>query len=421
MMTLRLTLAVLWCSMLPLHAQAQISDTLPDESTLQRFGLTLAWWGQSVINGHRDTILHVTADEHNLYVQSTSGIVTTFDAENGRRLWSGLVGRPDQRGFQAVSNDEELLVATGMQVYSFDKNTGELIWQLRSPEHPSTSPSVSEDQVAIGCIDGSVFTFDLRKVHELHRERMLPEWTHLAQQWKFKTPLRVVSPPIFSGPSIIFASEHGSVYGLSAGNKAFRFQFETDAKIHTPLGSSEDYVLVTDDDSRLFCLNKLNGRIRWTFSSGAPMKEAARFVGQHVYVAPTREGLYALTIVSGRALWRQPRATAFVAASDSRVYASDVSGNLLILDRENGEILGSLGFRPFPIRIANERTDRIFIANQSGLVLTIREIDSDFPVFHLHPERRPILPLMGPADEQADGSTAPADTPADDNENPFQN
>ncbi len=424
---IRLLLLVACCSSSALTAEAQVtSGGIPDEALLNRYGLTLSWWGRSVINGNRDTILFVTADEQNIYLQSSSGILTTFNGETGRQLWSTLVGAPDQRGYPATTNDEQLLVTGGMQIYSFNKDTGELIWQLRSPEHPSTSPSVSEKQVAVGAIDGSVYVFDLHKIRELHEERMLPGWTHLAQQWRYKTPLRTVSPPIFSGETLVFASEQGSVYGVFSENKKLKFQFETDAKIHTPLGSSRDEILVIGDDSRMFCINKENGRTRWTFSSGAPMRHRARVVGQQVFVNPTREGMSSIHLKTGQVLWVHPKATEFVAASETRVYASDLTGNLLILNRQTGEQLGQLQMRQFSQRINNERTDRIYLADKSGLVLGIREIGSEYPSFHLYPERRPILPLLGPEEgeeppmnDAAADADAPADADAD--ENPFNN
>lgn len=414
----RLLLVVGLCCAPTGYCAAQSEGGIPDEELLNRFGLTMAWWGRAEIDGKRDTVLHVTADEQNMYVQSSSGIITAFHGETGRQLWSGLVGAPDQRGFPATSNDEELLITGGMQIYSFNKNTGELLWQLRSPESPSTSPSLNNEMISIGAVDGTVFTFDLNKVRELHEERMLPQWTTLAKKWRFKTPQTVVSPPIFAGTTIVFASERGIVYGLSAENKVFKFQFETDSTIHTPLGSSRELIFVVDDDSRMFCLNKENGRIRWKFSSGAPVKQQPRVVGEQVFVIPTREGMTALTTVSGRVLWTQKSATEFITASETRVYASDISGSLLILDRENGRMIGRVPMRQFSNRINNERTDRIYLADPSGLVLGLRELGSEFPAYHRYPERRPILPSLAPEEPSEETPPSPAAEPPA--VNPFQ-
>ena len=387
---------------------------IPSELELNRYGLTLSWWGQAVNDPGRDTILHMTADEQNVYLQSTSGIVSTFNAETGRRLWSALVGIPNQRAFAAESNETELLISSGLTVYSFDKLTGELIWEFRVPEHPSASPSVSENHVFIGAIDGSVFAFDLRRVRELYEENMLPEWSDTARDWRFKTATRVVSPPIHSGDVVLFASEGGTVYGLTEQDKQLRFQFETDAKIRTPLGSTRNFVFVTNEDSRLYCLNQVNGSTQWTFSSGAPQRLRPNVVGNQVYTIPTRKGLFALDLATGRRLWNVPKATEFVSVSENRVYARDFAKNLLIIDRNDGRVIGKIGMRGFPNVVHNERTDRIFVSNDAGLVLSIREQSREFPIYHAFPERRPIMPLLTPEEDEAQ------DAESTNEENPFE-
>lgn len=415
-MKIRQACVIFCCLAIVSSVHAQSTGGIPDETVLNRYGLTLSWWGRAVVNGRRDVVLSTTADEQNVYVQSSSGVLTTFNAESGRRMWSTLVGSPDQRAFPATSNDEEVMVSTGMQVYSFNKNNGQLLWQLKVKEHPSTSPAVDEKQIAVGTVEGSVFVYNIAKVRELHQERMLPNWSHLARMWNFKTPETITSPPIYVRKNIVFGSQKGIIYGLQAEDKSFKFQFESNARIMTPIGNSRDSILVIDDDSRLYCLNQENGRTRWTFSSGAPMRQQARVIGQQVFVVPDREGMSALSMVSGRALWTQLLATEFLAASETRVYASDIRGDLLILNRSTGKVVGHIPLGDFKHRVNNERTDRIFMTDATGVTIGIRELDSEFPAFHYFPERRPILPPMA-AEDDAD-ATPPA---SDDNENPFGN
>lgn len=386
---------------------AQQIGEVPSELELNRLGLTLAWWGQAVNDPGRDTIDHFTADEQNVYMQSTSGIVSTFNAESGRRLWATLVASPDQRGFAAQSNEQELLISAGMDVYSFDKMTGELLWRLRAPEHPAASPSVSERQLFVGSVEGSVYAFDLREVKQLYQENMLPKWGRQALEWRFKSPQQVVSPPVHSGQTVLFASQSGTVYGLSDVNKAMKFQVEMDAEIHTPLGTTRESVLVVDANSRLLCINKENGRMKWMFASGAPIHLPPYIVGNQAFVMPARKGMYSLSMLDGSVQWIAPKATQFVSASETRVYARDLSGRLLVLNREAGEMLGWLNLRNFDKFVSNERTDRIFVSNKSGLVLGIRELGAEFPTFHAYPERRPILPMLAPEEEASTEETQP--------------
>ena len=61
---------------------------IPTQRFLGRYGLERAWWGQATLNPTRDTVRHLTVDEENVYVQATSGVVTAFDNETGKRLWA---------------------------------------------------------------------------------------------------------------------------------------------------------------------------------------------------------------------------------------------------------------------------------------------------------------------------------------------
>lgn len=392
-------------------AFAQPSQLLPTEEMLNRYNLTLSWWGQAVVDRRRDKVQFLTADEQNVYVQANSSVITTFGGESGRRLWSLLLGAPDRVGFPASSNDEQLLISVGMQVHALDKMTGRELWQMRPVNHPSASPSVDHEQIYIGTVDGSVYTYDLRKVHDLARERRLPRWIQRARLWNFKSPREIVSPPIASGMTLTFASQEGIVYGVNRKNKRLKFQFESDGQIKTPIGYSKEVILVADTNARMYCLDVETGRIRWIFSSSSPIRQEPQVIGRQVFAIPHREGMVALSLANGQQLWEQPRVTEFLAASDTRVYASDLAGNVLILNRENGSIIGTLPLRHFSHRVRNDRTDRVFLSTESGTVIALRERDSEYPVFHLYPERRPILPEFGP--EDGEETDAPDDDDAE--------
>ena len=79
-------------------AQAQktgFTPRIPSQRLLGRYGLERAWWGQATLNPTRDKVRHMTVDEENVYVQATSGVVTAFNNETGKRLWAVQLGRRD--------------------------------------------------------------------------------------------------------------------------------------------------------------------------------------------------------------------------------------------------------------------------------------------------------------------------------------
>ena len=103
-----------------------------------------------MLNPTSESVRYLSADEDNVYVQSTSGIVTAIHAETGRRLWSALIGGANDESLPVATNEEQVLVAVGMHLYAVDKFTGRSLWNLDLPHHPSTSPELDEERVYIG-------------------------------------------------------------------------------------------------------------------------------------------------------------------------------------------------------------------------------------------------------------------------------
>lgn len=403
-----------------IQAQAQ-GLSLPREADLNRLGLTMSWWAQAGVNPNRETVEFFTADEQNVFVQSTSGIITSFHGELGKRLWSQLVGIPEQQSYPATTSDQEVLVAIGLHLHSFKKDNGRKMWELVVKDYPSAAPEMTDDNLFIGTIDGSVLAYDLAKVQRLYTRGMLPQWDYRAYMWKFQASDLIISPPISFGDSVVFASKRGTVYSLKNQNKQLKYQLEIGDTIQTPLGYSRDRLFVADRYARMLCMNAQSGQVQWTYTGGAAMKRAPRVVGESVYLAPRHEGLISLAVKGGIFQWKQPLADIFVAASETRVYARDDSKNLLVLDRETGKLIGSLGMRNFDLQVENDRTDRVFLASSSGTVLALREMGSEYPLYHLHPERRPILPEFAPEDDAEPAEESSGNDASQDDKQPAEN
>jgi len=387
---------------------------LPGPQMLNRFGLERSWWGQAQLNSKRDQVTFVTVDEEALYVQASSGSITAFDAESGKRLWSAQRGRRDAPGQPAASNDKLVLVISGMYLYAFDKWSGQLAWELRLPKIPSTSPTIDKDRVYVGSLDGSVFAFNLEKIAELYDERLLPQWTQVAVDWRFRTTKEVTTPPVSANGRVLFASLDQSLYSVDADTRSQHLQFETDAPVSAPLGYSNGFLYLASEDFNLYCINVDNGSVRWQARMGLPVHKAPRVIGQHVMVMPLRGGMHYLSATTGRRQWWRPEANELVAASLDLIYASEQSGNILIIDRVDGAPLGILPLSGYDIQVPNDRTDRLYMATRSGLVVCLREKGVEFPIYHRFPERRPLLPEFAPEEgeviEGEDGESADAAT-----------
>ncbi len=381
-------------------------NELPTKRMLDRYNLTRAWWSQATLNPERDTVRYLTADEDMLFVQSTSGAVTAFDLITGKKLWAVQLGRRDAVGFPPTTNDRHVLIAVGLKLYAINKWSGQSDWTITLPATPSSSPVTDEDSIYIGALDGSMYALNLRKIEELYNEGLLPQWSYLTNRWRYKTAKTIKVPAVSTGPFVFFASQDSSLYAVDSGDRTLRFQLETDAPISAPLAWNDNgYLYMASEDFYLYCVNTTSGQIRWEFVAGLPIRQAPRLIGGEIFLTPDGGGMFCLTAGLGIQRWWQPRITRFLAATSRNVYGSDELNNVAILSREDGSLLGNLPLRRFTHRLSNDRTDRLFLATDSGLVVCLHEKGLDYPLYHKYPENRPILPGFAP--EGGTGSVAP--------------
>lgn len=372
------------------------SNPLPEQKSLNRVGLERVWWGNATLNPARDKVSFVTVDEDAVFVQSNGGVITAFNSETGEKLWSQLIGSGARSDYPVATSENLVIVGSGLQLYALDRYRGGIIWQLNLPTVLSTTPALDRYRIYLPCMDGSVYAYSLRRIRELYEENRLPKWSKLAEEWRYKTGKEVTSSPVTSGRVVSFASLDGSLYTLTTQYRKLAYQFETDAPVSAPLVKTNKYILLASRDFSLYCLNANNGQVRWSFLSGLPILNAPHVIDESVFVMPQNAGMYVVNVENGKPMWPaiQERAVGLMAASRNRVYAHDRIGNVLVLDKANGNIEGELPLHNFDIKPTNYRTDRIVLANSRGLVTMLREQGENVPTYHQYPERRPIIPEL---------------------------
>lgn len=425
-------------------AQNAPGPQLPTRRTLAQANLERVWWNQATMDPSRDRLKHLVADESVVVALSRSGLLTTFDAETGKKLWALRIGRGRGMPFAPVLNDSVVLAVTGSVMHAIDKYKGEYKWKFTLPAAPSTGPEIDDHRVYVGTRSGSVIAFDLKKIRRFYAEGLLPKWSYQTMAWRYKAFKEVTTVPISTGRVVFFASRGKSLYSVSTNveqgkERKLRFQFETDAAISAPLGiwfdrstlkrgeerkpvnllkpDEFDYIpsiLLPSEDFKLYCINGLSGHTRWVFNTGLAIRTQPYVIDNHVYVLPSGGGMYRVDVASGTRTypWVAPvqDVVGFVAASQKRLFVSDKINNLMIVDRKTAAVTGRLHFQSFSVRFANDRTDRIIIARPSGLIAVLREKGDGYkhPHYFKYPERQPILPLLAKETPAAPKAKIPA-------------
>ncbi|MBS0265069.1 MAG: PQQ-binding-like beta-propeller repeat protein [Planctomycetes bacterium] len=391
-------------------AQASLAreSQLPSEQALNRLGLTRKWWSHATINVARDKLAHIVVDESHLFLQSTSGAISAFHSDTGKYLWTRQVASQDMAVFQAVTNDSLLFVVNGMQLFALNKENGDVKWKLRMPGMPASPPTADEQHVYVGFIDGSLYAFDLKRTQQLYSAGKIPQFSDLAMVWRYRTSQPITAPAVTGETVVAFASRNGSLYSVTKDLRRLVFQFETDAALSAPFVRYRNQLLVASEDSNFYSLHMQKGTLGWQFTAGTVIRRAPVLIEHDVYLFPEQGNMFKLSADTGVPAWSIPRVRNFLAATPGRVYVVDNRNNLVVLSNDHGEILGKLSLGGFTQHLANDRSDRIYVATERGLVMCLHERGREFARFHKYPDRQPILPEFAP-DE---GTTTPAGEPA---------
>lgn len=399
---------------IPVPRTSSVEVVVPSRFQLDRLGMERMWMAQATLDPARDTVRYLSNDEEFVYVQATSGLVTCFDAETGQRKWAVQLGARDHAAQPVASNEEFVLVPVGMTLYALEKLSGDLLWEMRLPAIPSTPIVLDDSRFYFGTFEGSVYAYTLKKVDDLFRRGLLPQYTGTALAWRYKTSQRISAPPIATGRVVEFTSLNGSLYSVSAADRQLLFQFETDAPISAAPVWYKGHLFLASEDFDFYCLNADNGHLKWRFVTGLPIRTSPRCIDDHAYLTPIRGGMYSIDTAGGHVRWWRPEAVHFVSASKSDILATDRLGDVLALSRTDGAVRGVLPLRSFTVKPANDRIDRLYAATSGGRVLAIREKTATFPLYFQNPERRPILPEFAPENPEPEVPADPA-PPADPN------
>ena len=261
----------------------------------------------------------------------------------------------------------------------------------------------------IGTLGGAIYGYNLKTIRDLWEDRLLGEFGFRAQVWSYQSGSPIMTTPVASEGSraIAFASANHMLSSIGALNGEILFLFETDDKVSADIGQAGRFLLMASD-YQLYCIDINNGDVRWVFAAGRPIREKPVVIDNRVYVAPEFAGLVCLSLSTGERIWRQPDATDFLAATPSIVFALGVSGSVILLRPSDGLRVGQLHLNNYQIKLKNERTDRLFMATQSGRVVCIRELGRRFPLYHKFPDRKPLLPEFA-----EEGNEPPPDGPRD--------
>lgn len=409
------------------------------QSVAERHGLTRSWFSQVEMDNSRGYVEHLLLDRGTLFAQTDRGMVQAMDAETGQTLWAVLVGQRNHPSLEMAANENFVAVINGSSLYILNRYNGKQLWNTQIEGAPGAGPAMSDERVYVPTVSGMVLSYLLKPMKDPRLELGLIQVDQTAEEKEAlaeerRQGLRIEQeyiPPLAcqsTGRALvqpIVTRQHegeeilawptdrgylfvGSINRLEQDYFRTRYRLETDAGIAAkPTYMHPDVEVVGDSgviyaasrDGYIHAIREQSGDALWRFSTGEPLIEPAVVIGKRVFAATQPGGMYCLDARDGRQLWWVPQVIQFIAASNERVYAVDRLQRMVFLDINNGARVDAMEFPPRIVRFINDRSDRIYLANQDGLIQCLHEVELTEPVQH-RKDKEDMVEQLAPTQQQ---------------------
>jgi outer membrane protein assembly factor BamB len=239
----------------------------------------------------------------------------------------------------------------------------------------------------------------IARVFELSNLRPPPFQPSL--RWITETRGKVYAEPIFvpesrlSAPRVWIAEDGRYLQAVirdrdeyEKGQQVWKLTAATAAGLAGPYSFAKNQALafLPVSDGQVLAIDLFGGtqespRYEFRTNVGGPLNRKPIGAADGVYVGGDRSGTARINVKTGDVDWRTDgEVDRIVAVTDSYAFARDRRGNLLVYAKGKADPntlkarpLGTLAAGEFGVTVANDQTDRVILAADNGLVVSLRE------------------------------------------------
>jgi len=396
----------------------------PSSETLDRMNLKMAWSAHVPTNGPRDGLFSVQVFDDQILVQTRSGTLTAIRVDDGSIQWSVPVGEPYRVTHEVGRNADSVFVYNGTHLHTLRRSNGSLQWIFNLSDAPSAPPVAEKDRIYVTISGGKMVVYHLPEIPKTapaFKGVRAPKyqaatkfsegdfvvgnmgfgempisgqkWSNRGPQpdqlWEYRSDTRLEQAPLLTEDAILLAGFDGTFFCTSKDLRQMLYQFKAHAPLAAPLGQYQDTAYVASTEYDVYALQMLIGKVTWHYVSGTPILRKPEVNDEDVYIAPQRPNLARVNRETGEKIWTNQKADRFLATNKKFVYAADPNGNLLILDKKYGTVLTTYDARDFVVPVANELTDRIYLASNQGLLVCLYDKEYPKPLGMKHAKEEP--------------------------------
>ena len=435
----------------------------PPREALDRLNLVQGWRTYIPMEGRRDGFASIQPDRDRLFVQTRSGLVAAVDANTGQVVWRTRAGRSYQPALPLAFNRKSVFYLNGTYLFALDRTTGAVLWQFSVPGGVSAAPLADDYQIYLGAGTGRLSAYVLpltgprtngtqpaeaapgqtavgAERERAERERTAESGSRGALgagspgslgktvaasfgpqpflRWESVSGLRLELTPLSSRDEVSFIDPSGVFLGMTkfpentdSLTELYRLRLTAGAVAVSP-GQYEETGYVGSRDANLYAVDLRTGLEVWRYTAGSAITRRPVATGRDVFVTSEQGGLTRIERATGEAAWRVPSgprgatdgnllATRFLAANPKFVYAGDDSGRLLVLDYQRGTLLSSYACsHDFVFPVVNDVDDRVLLAANNGLLISLHDRDYPAPYYHRRVDRKGTNPKIAAIEDK---------------------
>jgi len=302
-----------------------------------------------------------------------TGSSSSIVPETNETLWIFDINEIYSVGFAPSVVDGRVFVGSGRYFWCINSSTGVLLWSYKKPYlDPSTSPAVSNDRVVISGGQNELYCFNVENGNML--------WNFTAESWLRSSPVidngRVFvgsddglycidqtdggllrkyggrgcgSPTVVNDKLWVIWGERLCCIDSVTGNQLWESTFTNIGDAHSTVYYQGKLLIGTGyGNNTLYCLNSDSGELIWKYKTEGWISALPAITNDKVFIGDrgNTARVYCLSIIDGSLIWKKTYENEYGAEYSSPVVADGkiilcMGRKLYVLNETDGEILWS--------------------------------------------------------------------------------
>ena len=409
---------------------------IPSQEVLDRLNLKMMWRAFSPMEGKRDGYHDIQISENQVIAQTRSGTVIVFNSETGEVIWKSHFGKPYQVFFNLAFNDKFVFAVNENDLYALDRRNGNIAWQSSFGISISAPPSVDKHHLYLSGSNGRIYCYALplfkkngeflgyeksdffnritKKAivdvpdNDAEADALAPAFGAGTSRsrgpqpkivWEFQTRLILNYPLLVTDEIVSAVGIKGDLVALNKHSDLSHTTLEAnqgysaDKPVIVPPSLYESIAYIGSMDACLHSFDLQSGKLLWRYTIGSTVHHRPFVTDNEIFVTAERNGLVKLSRETGLPMWNinngnrfspsQEKSDRLIAANSKFLYTLERSGRMVIIDRNNGAYLTTWDTHDFVFPVVNRTNDRLFLAANNGLLISMRDRDFVKPMLHV--------------------------------------